>query len=101
MMNKEQLPAPQNKRAKLAAVGAIEGALIGISAAPLGVVIGAVTGGLTAYAAEPLVSTTAEYIRTVGWLAQMDPTYPHTEFHPYEAPVLPAEPMPAPEPMAG
>ncbi len=90
-MSKERI----SRRIKLAAVGAAEGALIGAAASPLGIAVGAVVGGVTAYAAEPAVSTAAEYIHTVGWLAQMDPTYPHTEFHPY------AEPQPLPEPMAG
>jgi len=81
-----------SRRIKLATVGAVEGALIGAAASPLGIAVGAVVGGVTAYAAEPLAHGVAEYIRTVGWLAQMDPTYPHTEFHPY------AEPQPLPEP---
>jgi len=98
-MNKEHAPHQQNKRMKLAVVGALEGALIGASAAPVGIVVGALAGGITAYAAEPAAHVAAEYIQTVGWLAQMDPTYPHTEFHPY----TPAEPLPElpPEPMAG
>lgn len=94
-MNKEQLPCTQTKRLKLAAVGALEGALIGTSVFPLGVPIGAAVGAITAYAAEPVASFAAEYIRVVGWLGQMDPTYPHTEFHPYEEPLqdIPPEPM--------
>lgn len=98
-MNKEQLPSTQTKRLKLAAVGALEGALIGTSVFPLGIPIGAAVGAITAYAAEPVASFAAEYIRVVGWLGQMDPTYPHTEFHPY----IQSEPMqePPPEPMAG
>lgn len=91
-MSKEQLPDTKTKRLTLTAVGALEGALIGAVASPVGIAVGAVIGGITAYAAEPLAHGAAEYIRTVGWLAQMDPTYPHTEFHPY------AEPQPLPEP---
>ncbi len=86
------------QRLKLAAVGAVEGAVIGAGASPLGIVMGAVVGGVTAYAAEPLAHGAAEYIRTVGWLAQTDPTYPHTEFHPYPEPQ--PLPEPPPEPMA-
>lgn len=97
-MNKERLPNQQTKRMKLAVVGALEGALIGTSVPPLGIPVGALIGGATAYAAEPIASTAAEYVQAVGWLAQMDPTYPHTEFHPYEPT---PEPLPAPEPMAG
>ena len=92
-MNKERLPTPQTKRIKLMAVGALEGALIGAAVAPGGIVAGALIGGATAYAAEPIANTAAKYIQTVGWLAQMDPTYPHTEFHPYELPEPPPDPM--------
>gem|GEM_PF-5276171 len=45
-----------------------------------------------AAAAEDFARRVWEYVQVVGWLAQMDPTYPHTEFHPYEAA------GPAPEP---
>lgn len=98
-MNKELLPGTHTKRMKLAVVGALEGALIGTSVFPLGIPIGAAIGAITAYAAEPVASFAAEYIRVVGWLGQMDPTYPHTEFHPYHQP----EPLPEPPPelMAG
>ncbi len=43
-------------------------------------------------AASDLARRAWEYVQVVGWLAQMDPTYPHTEFHPYEA----AGPTPEP-----
>lgn len=43
-------------------------------------------------AASELARSIWEYVQVVGWLAQMDPTYPHTEFHPYEA----TGPMPEP-----
>lgn len=97
-MNKEQLPSTQTKRMKLAAVGALEGALIGTSVFPLGIPIGAAIGAITAYAAEPVATFAAEYMRVVGWLGQMDPTFPHTEFHPYTQPEPMLEP---PDPLAG
>lgn len=100
-MNKEHTPNQQTKRVKLAAVGALEGALIGTSVFPLGIPIGAAIGAITAYAAEPIATIAAEYIHVVGWLGQMDPTYPHTEFHPYPSNEPMPELPPEPELMAG
>ncbi len=100
-MNKEHLPSPRDKRIKLICAGALEGAFIGAAVVPGGLIAGALIGGATAYAAEPLAETAAEYVRTVGWLAQMDPTYPHTEFHPYTPPEPLPEPLPEPDFMKG